>query len=203
MSKPIYCTYLTVYKGNKLPPFYIGSTSVVKINNGYRGSVKSKKYKEIWKSELKNNPNLFTTKIVTIHDSRQEALDKEDLLHKKLNVVKSPMYINMSFASKNGYFGTSLSRYGQDAPFYGKTHTTETKMKISNSLCGTSNHMYGKTHSQEARKNISLKLSGNKNGSFGKGWFYNPSTYDSIKCFPENKPENYIPGRKIKPRITK
>jgi hypothetical protein len=85
MSKPIYCTYLTVYKGNKLPPFYIGSTSVVKINNGYRGSVKSKKYKEIWKSELKNNPNLFTTKIVTIHDSRQEALDKEDLLHKKLN----------------------------------------------------------------------------------------------------------------------
>lgn len=46
----LYCTYLTVYKGNKLPPFYIGYTSVDNIlNKSYRGSPESKKYKSVWK----------------------------------------------------------------------------------------------------------------------------------------------------------
>ena len=31
----MYCVYLTIYTGNKLPPFYIGSTSLKKINKGY------------------------------------------------------------------------------------------------------------------------------------------------------------------------
>lgn len=47
MSKT-YCTYVTFYSGNKLPPFYIGSTSVDKIEKGYRGSVKSKRWKQIY-----------------------------------------------------------------------------------------------------------------------------------------------------------
>lgn len=33
----LYCTYLTSYFGNKLPPFYIGYTTVANINRGYRG----------------------------------------------------------------------------------------------------------------------------------------------------------------------
>ena len=59
MHKLIYCTYLTVYTGNKLPPFYIGSTSVDNISKGYRGSVLSKNYKSIWKQELHSHPDLF------------------------------------------------------------------------------------------------------------------------------------------------
>jgi hypothetical protein len=55
-SNTIYCTYLTIYSGNKLPPFYIGSTSVNRISNGYHGSVSSKRYKSIWLEELKTNP---------------------------------------------------------------------------------------------------------------------------------------------------
>lgn len=43
-----YCVYHTTYIGNKLPPNYIGSTSVEKIKKGYYGSVKSKSYKSIW-----------------------------------------------------------------------------------------------------------------------------------------------------------
>ena len=39
---------------------------------------------------------------------------------------------------------------------------------------------------------------GSKNGSYGRRWFYNPETLENIKCLPEEKPENYIPGRKIK-----
>lgn len=46
-----YCVYVTTYLGKKLPPFYIGSTSVDNLKNGYKGSVMSKKYKNIWKGE--------------------------------------------------------------------------------------------------------------------------------------------------------
>jgi len=35
--------YITNYKGTKLSPWYIGSTSKNKITNGYNGSVSSKK----------------------------------------------------------------------------------------------------------------------------------------------------------------
>ncbi len=63
-SQELFCTYLTTYSGNKLPLFYIGSSSVERVNNGYHGSVKSKAYSTIWKSELKHNPHLFKTRIL-------------------------------------------------------------------------------------------------------------------------------------------
>lgn len=50
----IYCTYLTIYSGNKLPPFYIGYKDLHSIENGYRGSVDSLAFKEIWLSEIKS-----------------------------------------------------------------------------------------------------------------------------------------------------
>lgn len=95
----IYCTYLTIYKGSKLPPFYIGSTSIKNIEHGYRGSVKSKKYKNIWKEELNNNPFLFSTKIISTHISKQDALLKEYNFQVSLGVMNSPMYINEAVAS--------------------------------------------------------------------------------------------------------
>jgi len=106
----IYCTYITFYRGNKLPPFYIGSTSVEKINNGYHGSVGSKEYKAIWKSELKENPHLFKTKILSTHGDRKDALIKEEKFQKSLNVVRSTMYINKSLATINGFFGMKVPK---------------------------------------------------------------------------------------------
>ena len=70
----MYCVYLTHYKGTKLPPLYVGSTSIEKINNGYRGSVLSKKWKLIWTDELTNNPQLFSVSIIKTFDNRQDAL---------------------------------------------------------------------------------------------------------------------------------
>lgn len=102
MSNPKYCVYLTIYSGNKLPIFYIGSTELSKFNNGYVGSVSSKKYGKIWKEELKNNTDLFKTKLISIYDTRKEAYDKEEKLQKILGVIKNPLYVNMSFA--NGKF---------------------------------------------------------------------------------------------------
>lgn len=33
----IYCTYITFYRGSKLPPFYIGHSTIKKVEKGYRG----------------------------------------------------------------------------------------------------------------------------------------------------------------------
>lgn len=63
-SETIYHVYLITYSGNKLPPFYIGSTSDKKIKDGYLGSVSSKKYSKIWKKETKENKHLFKIHIV-------------------------------------------------------------------------------------------------------------------------------------------
>ena len=63
----MFCTYIVTYFGNKMPPFYIGSTSVSNIKKGYLGSVSSKKYKDIWLSEILNNKSLFKIRIVSLH----------------------------------------------------------------------------------------------------------------------------------------
>lgn len=99
MSNSKFCVYLTTYFGNKMPPFYIGSTSLKKHHNGYMGSVRSKKYEKIWHEETKSNPTLFKTKLLSTHNTRKEAYEKEEKLQKSLNVIKNPMYINMSFAN--------------------------------------------------------------------------------------------------------
>lgn len=122
-SSCIYCVYLTTYSGNKLPPFYIGSTSLDSVSNGYRGSVESIQYKEIWKKELRENPEKFKTFVISKHNTRKDAFDKEEKLHRILNVVRSDMYINKTFANQ---------RYS----FYGKCHTEESKAKTSAALKG-------------------------------------------------------------------
>ena len=124
----IYCVYLTVYLGNKLPPFYIGSSNIQKVEKGYKGSVTSIKYRKIWENEIKENPNLFKTKIISNHKSRKEATEKENKLQNILGVVKSSLYVNMSVASPNGYFGMDVS--GENNPNYNNKWTEE-KRKIS------------------------------------------------------------------------
>lgn len=106
-STNIYCTYVTYYSGNKLPPFYIGSSRLDRINNGYRGSIKSKKWKDIFKNEIKQNPSLFTIEIINTFENREEATTYELELQKSNNVVKSEWFYNESFAAPNGFFGRS------------------------------------------------------------------------------------------------
>ena len=118
-----YCVYLTIYRGNKLPPFYIGSTSVKKVNEGYRGSVDSEEYRVIWKSELTDNPHLFKTVVVSYAATRESAYDKEGTFHDRLNVVRSPLYVNRASAS---------FRFDNT----GKKMPSEQKMKISESSIG-------------------------------------------------------------------
>jgi hypothetical protein len=130
-----YITYLTTYTGDKLPPYYIGSTSEAKALSGkYFGSVTSKKWKDTFRSELKNNKHLFSITILSTHDTRQQSLDAELQLQIKNDVVKSKLFFNEAFASPNGYFGRDIS--GVNHPQYGKTHSESARRKMSLSLMG-------------------------------------------------------------------
>lgn len=114
-----FCTYLTIYYGNKLPMFYIGHSTIEKINDGYHGSVQSKRYKTTWESELKDHPELFKTLVLTTHSKRKEASDRESRFQRALSVIKNPLYVNMSYWP---YFDKFIPR------------TDEWKQKISQSL---------------------------------------------------------------------
>lgn len=155
-----FVTYLTIYSGNKLPPFYIGSSDIQRIENNYHGSVKSIKYSDTWKEELKNNPQLFKTKIISYHETRKDALAKEYYLHHKLGVVKSPLYINQSLATVNGFFGMDVSK--ENHPWYGRKHSEESKRIISEKAKGRKGPNLGKKLSQETRRKLSAAKKGKK-----------------------------------------
>lgn len=152
-SPKLFCVYLTTYLGSKLPPFYIGSTSYSSILNGYRGTVTSKKYKTIWKNELIKNPHLFKTRVISFHENRTLAYEKEELLQRKLNVVRSSMYVNMAYANKRfiAEKGVKLPKQWCEnisKAQIGRTHTTETKIKQSKA----GGHRKGKTNKPEWNK---------------------------------------------------
>jgi hypothetical protein len=126
-----------------MPMFYIGSASMKRIENGYHGSISSKLYSAVYKEELLSNPHLFKTKIISTHSTDKEAKQKELFLQQKLNVVKSSMYINMSFATVNGFFGKDVS--GENNPMFGKR--------------GINNPNFGSKRSDETKHKISPKTS--------------------------------------------
>lgn len=95
-----FCVYLTIYSGNRLPPFYIGSTSASRLSRGYVGSVVSKRYRAIWNEERLSRPHLFRTIILARFQTRDAAYDKERTLQKRLSVIKNPLYVNLSYGHK-------------------------------------------------------------------------------------------------------
>ena len=171
----LYCVYLTVYTGKKLPIFYIGSTSLAKINNGYRGSVASKEYGILWKEELKANPHLFTTKTISIHNSRKEAFEKEEKIQKILNVIHNPLYANKAFA--NSKFSLKQHTPWTREAFKKRIPWNKGKHEIyseeAKSKMGRRAGYPGKKHTQasiEKMKGTNPKkaLSGCLNGMYGK-----------------------------------
>jgi hypothetical protein len=83
-------------------------------------------FAQIWNTELRNNPHLFKTQVISTHDTRQSALAKEAALQQKLNVVKSSMYVNQAIAQVYGYAGRDVS--GTNNPMYRKGHKIKGRM---------------------------------------------------------------------------
>jgi len=203
----IYCVYLTTYKGSKLPPFYIGSSSVEKVNNGYHGSVCSREYKSIWKQELIENPQLFETKIISTHDDRKEATLREREFQKKVNAVKSPLYINQATGAgtfhadirgkKNPFYGSS--RTGEQNPMYSKTHKESTRKKMSAS--GKGKHSQPKT--EEFKQTLREHYAGKTyEERFGIEYAAEIRAKQSGKIRTEEHKQKLSEAAKNRPRIT-
>ena len=132
-----FAVYLIVYFGDKLPKKrsdsgihprrYIGSSKVSNINNGYLGSVSSKKYSKIWLEETKSNKSKFKLKILSYHDTDEDARHEEKRIQIKYDVVKSDLYVNLALASPGGYFGRTDT---------GREFSEETKRKMSDNRKG-------------------------------------------------------------------
>lgn len=145
-----YCVYFTTYSGQIMPPFYIGSTKVDRIlNKNYKGSVSSKVYKDLWRTELRNNPHLFNTEIVSYHGTRKEAYDEEEAYQREEDVINNPLYINECFA--NGNFCMT-----------GRKHSKETLIKLKRPKTAEHNRKNseankGKILSAETKEKIKQK----------------------------------------------
>ena len=147
-----YCTYLTIYKGSKLPTFYIGYSTVDKVlNKNYHGTVSSKKYGSIWKKDLRDNPHLFKTKILSLHLTMFDAKARETFLQTSLNVTKNPLYVNQHIQ------GTKfcIDRTGM-------LHSEETKEKFRRDRVGKMPTTKGTHISAKHKAAISQKLTGRK-----------------------------------------
>jgi hypothetical protein len=172
-----YCVYHITYSGDKLSPKnnsniipsnYIGSSTIDSIKSGYMGSIKSKIYKNIWKSELKTNPHLFSIEIISYHETRPSATYKELQIQKIFNVVKNPLFVNMAYAAPNGFFGRDVS--GEKHPNYNKPRTNDSKEKISKNhanVSGKNNPMSNKIRITNGILNSTVK---HKN-EIPDGWY--------------------------------
>jgi hypothetical protein len=208
----MYVVYLVKYNGEKLPPYYVGSTNLKKLKNGYRGSVISKKYKKIFKEELKENPHLFDYEILSEHKTRKEALNFELDKQIDLDVVKSDEYFNESLASVDGMFGRDVS--GELNPMYGKTHTDETRKKQSKKRGNkkryvvTDEHrkIFSKTHknkivSKETRLKISEAKKGQNIGELNP--MFGKTHTDEVKLKISKANKGYVPSEETRLKISK
>jgi hypothetical protein len=186
--------YLTVYRGNRLPPFYIGSSSKPQdiLAGKYHGSVTSGKYKGIWRRERSDNPHLFKTIILQHFSSNKEAVLREREIQEFFHVADNPMYINMSVANGGGlseesieklrYKRSIVTRQKMSAASKGvpksKGHVLKNKLWHLNRGPPPIEHcravslgMMGKSRGPrppEVRRKISLTMEGRKRGSYKK-----------------------------------
>ncbi len=161
-----FCVYITIYTGTKLPPFYIGSSTTVKVLGGYHGSILSKEFRVRWKAEIVACPDKFRTFVIAVFNDRRSALEYENLLQRKYNVVKSPLFVNKAFAAVNGFFGMNVS--GERNPMYGKkrpdisdrnrsinagmaARVSATRIR-NGTAAGSKNPMYGKSRPDAAER---------------------------------------------------
>lgn len=179
-----FVVYMTIYSGDKLPGFYIGSTSRKKFDNGYCGSVLSKKYKDTWREELRENTHLFDTIVIEEFPTRKEALSMELRLQKKHDVVRSPLFVNMAYAAPNGSHGRDVS--GINHPLHG-SHNGKGNKHWHNPMTGERRFCVDCPDGFIAGRNI--KTNCNKS----RKWYYDPVT---LKCrILEHQPDGWLKGR--------
>jgi len=209
----MFCVYVTKYSGDCLPPFYIGSSSVARIQKGYHGTVKSKKFGAIWREELRMKPELFETTIISTFETRIEATSEELRLQQEHQVVTNPLFINESYATVNGFF--TMEKSGPNNPMFGRKHTDEAKQKISekaqsriaagwiNPLAGKpltfTNGMLNRKHTAEAK----TKMREKQQARLEQNNYWQGVKGEDHPAYGYKHSEEFIASQKIpKPKVT-
>jgi len=148
MEKKFNYTYVTtnILNGKQ----YVGDHSTNNLDDGYLGSGVA-----IKRSIQKYGEENFKKEILEFFDTKQQAFDAQE---KWINEHNS--------MSPNGYNISPLGGVGVTGCF-----SEETKQKISESISGEKNPFYGKTHTEETKQKLSVAASlrtGKKNVMFGE-----------------------------------
>jgi hypothetical protein len=182
--------YLTVYTGNKLPPFYIGYSYNVKERN-YYGSPSSKLYKDIFIKERKENPDKFKIFILKeFGNDIHAAKEYETYLQKTFKVDKNPLYFNRCIQGVNYHSvpcneenKRKLSKMYKNKSYeeiYGKDRAkTEAKKRSDSNK--------GKIRSNEYKKKMSLSKTGYKHTEEAKRKISKSNVYRGIGFFTGKK----------------
>lgn len=142
--------------------FYYGIHSTDDLEDGYMGGGDAIRA-AIRKYGRKN----FAKEIIADYPTRKEVSDHEKLIV-TADLIKSTECYNMRTGGDNEFTPTeetkkkiSLAQLGDKNHRFGKTHSEETKKKISASS-------FGKTHSEETKKQMSELNKGEKHPMFGR-----------------------------------
>lgn len=155
----MWSVYVHIFPNQK---YYVGITSKIPaLRWGHKGHNYCRQtylYNAIQKYGWDNIEHDIIAENLTEHEAKQFEI----VLIEKLN-CKHPNGYNITLGG-NGVRGFGC--FGEKNGMYGKTHSEETKQKISNSrknkLIGVDNPFYGKHHSEETKRKISEIHKGRK-----------------------------------------
>lgn len=176
MSKNYYYIYKTTNIVNNR--YYVGIHISSKLNDNYLGSGTSLKLaiKHYGKANFKKD-------ILMLADDYNELIELE-----KIVVDKDFIEDRSNYNIREGGSG-SAGVCGKDNPFYGKTHSLQTRQKIRKAQINyhqnNPNPFKGKSHSEETKAKLSQKNKGRftknncsrlqqKSISMRIGWWYTP-----------------------------
>jgi len=128
--------------------YYIGSHHHNYLPNRYLGSGK-----ELLRAVKKYGRNNFKKIILKMFNTREEASAYELVIQRANNVVESERYYNLKYDGVTHTAGSNAKRGspGSKNGMYGKTHSKETRDKISKANKGVSTQPASEERKQKVR----------------------------------------------------
>jgi hypothetical protein len=166
--------------------------------------------------DQKETPLNYKYKVLKVFSNRHDAAEYEIKLHNKFDVGVNPYFYNKCKQSSTGFDTTNINhteetkrkmsllkieyykknephpnfksnpRYGANNPMYDKSHSKETRRKISEKLKSI-NFGVGNKHTEETKRKMSISHKGERNGMFNGYYVYNDYKYCSLKDFSDDQ----------------